>query len=110
MIGHGYRKGEHMADFVHPEFLVETEWLSRHLNDPAVVVLDCTVHLIPNPATTYDVSRGGRILRRATFRARSSSTCPGMFPTRRRNCASCARRRRISPRPCGASALATIRA
>ncbi|HEY8290733.1 MAG TPA: sulfurtransferase [Acetobacteraceae bacterium] len=47
-----------MADFVHPEFLVETEWLSRHLNDPAVVVLDCTVHLIPNPKTTYDVKPG----------------------------------------------------
>lgn len=47
-----------MAGFVHPEFLVETEWLGEHLDDPNVVVLDCTTHLIPNPATTYDVVPG----------------------------------------------------
>jgi thiosulfate/3-mercaptopyruvate sulfurtransferase len=47
-----------VAGFVHPEFLVETEWLAEHLNDPKVVVLDCTTHLIPNPATTYDVVPG----------------------------------------------------
>jgi thiosulfate/3-mercaptopyruvate sulfurtransferase len=45
-----------MADFVHPEFLVETEWLARHLDD--VVVLDCTVHLIPDPRITYVVKPG----------------------------------------------------
>ena len=44
--------------FVHPEFLVETDWLAQHLTDPKVVVLDCTVHLIPNPKTTYDVVSG----------------------------------------------------
>jgi thiosulfate/3-mercaptopyruvate sulfurtransferase len=44
--------------FVHPEFLVETEWLAPHLADPNVVVLDCTVHLIPNPKITYDVVPG----------------------------------------------------
>ncbi len=42
-----------MADFVHPEYLVETDWLAQHLND--VIVLDCTVHLIPDPKTTYGV-------------------------------------------------------
>lgn len=47
-----------MADFVHPEFLVETDWQARHLHDPEVVVLDCTTHLIPNPATTYTVKPG----------------------------------------------------
>jgi thiosulfate/3-mercaptopyruvate sulfurtransferase len=47
-----------MADFVHPEFLVETDWLERNLSDPKVVVLDCTTHLIPNPAITYDVVPG----------------------------------------------------
>jgi thiosulfate/3-mercaptopyruvate sulfurtransferase len=47
-----------MAAFVHPEFLVETDWLAQHLRDPGVVVLDCTTHLIPNPATTYDVVPG----------------------------------------------------
>jgi thiosulfate/3-mercaptopyruvate sulfurtransferase len=42
-----------MTDFVHPEYLVETEWLAQHLND--VIVLDCTVHLIPDPKITYVV-------------------------------------------------------
>lgn len=40
-----------MTGFVHPEFLAETDWLVRHLSD--VVVLDCTVHLIPDPKITY---------------------------------------------------------
>jgi thiosulfate/3-mercaptopyruvate sulfurtransferase len=44
--------------FVHPEFLVTTDWMAEHLSDPKVVVLDCTVHLIPNPKTTYDVVPG----------------------------------------------------
>jgi thiosulfate/3-mercaptopyruvate sulfurtransferase len=47
-----------MSGFVHPEFLVETDWLEHHLSDPNVVVLDCTTHLIPNPAATYDVVPG----------------------------------------------------
>jgi thiosulfate/3-mercaptopyruvate sulfurtransferase len=47
-----------MADFVHPEFLVETDWLEQHLTDPNVVVLDCTTHLVPNAKTTYDVVPG----------------------------------------------------
>jgi thiosulfate/3-mercaptopyruvate sulfurtransferase len=42
-----------MAGFVHPEFLVETGWLAEHLGD--VVLLDCTVHLIPDPRNTYVV-------------------------------------------------------
>jgi len=44
--------------FVHPEFLVETDWLAAHLNDPDVVVLDCTTHLIPDPKITYQVVPG----------------------------------------------------
>jgi thiosulfate/3-mercaptopyruvate sulfurtransferase len=47
-----------MTDFAHPEFLVETDWLEQHLSDPNLVVLDCTTHLIPNPAITYDVVPG----------------------------------------------------
>jgi thiosulfate/3-mercaptopyruvate sulfurtransferase len=45
-----------MPGFVHPEFLVETDWLARHLAD--VVVLDCTTHLVPDPKTTYVVKPG----------------------------------------------------
>ena len=45
-----------MAGYDHPEFLVETDWLEQNLTK--VVVLDCTTHLIPNPAITYDVVPG----------------------------------------------------
>jgi len=47
-----------MTGFAYPEFLVETGWLEQHLDDPTVVVLDCTTHLIPNPKITYDVVPG----------------------------------------------------
>lgn len=47
-----------MAGFVHPEFLVETDWLAQHLNDPNVLVFDCTTHLIPDPKITYQVVPG----------------------------------------------------
>jgi len=47
-----------MSGFAHPEFLVETDWLARHPNDPDVLVLDCTTHLIPDPKTTYQVVPG----------------------------------------------------
>lgn len=32
-------------DFAHPEYLVSTEWLAEHLDDPHVVVLDVTARL-----------------------------------------------------------------
>jgi len=44
--------------YVHPEYLVETDWLAAHLGDPKLVVLDCTVHLIPDPKITYTVKSG----------------------------------------------------
>jgi thiosulfate/3-mercaptopyruvate sulfurtransferase len=47
-----------MSGFTHPEYLVDTEWLAQHLGDPNVLVLDCTTHLIPDPATTYQVKPG----------------------------------------------------
>jgi len=33
--------------FVHPEYVVDTAWLAAHLDDPSVVVLDVTTHLVP---------------------------------------------------------------
>ncbi|MFL5253564.1 MAG: sulfurtransferase [Rhodopila sp.] len=45
-----------MTAFVHPEYLVETDWLAQHLNE--VVVLDCTTHLIPDPKITYVIKLG----------------------------------------------------
>jgi thiosulfate/3-mercaptopyruvate sulfurtransferase len=45
--------------FIHPEFIVETDWLAEHLNDPNVRVLDCTTHLMPpTQGGAYDVVSG----------------------------------------------------
>lgn len=44
--------------FTHPEYLAETDWLAAHLGDPNLVVLDGTVHLIPDPKITYTVKSG----------------------------------------------------
>ena len=44
-----------MSGFTHPEYLVETDWLAQDLNNPDVLVLDCTTHLIPDPKITYQV-------------------------------------------------------
>src|SRR3954451_18318484 len=44
--------------FAHPEFLAKTDWLAAHLHDPNVIVLDGTVHLIPDPKITYTVKSG----------------------------------------------------
>jgi thiosulfate/3-mercaptopyruvate sulfurtransferase len=46
------------SGYVHPEYLVETDWLAAHLGDPKLVVLDCTTHLIPDPKITYTVKPG----------------------------------------------------
>ncbi len=47
-----------MSGFTHPEYLVETEWLAQNLNNPEVLVLDCTTHLIPDPKIIYQVKPG----------------------------------------------------
>jgi thiosulfate/3-mercaptopyruvate sulfurtransferase len=47
-----------MTGFAHPEYLVETDWLAQHLDDPNVLVFDCTTHLIPDPKITYQVKPG----------------------------------------------------
>jgi len=46
--------------FVHPEYLVETGWLTTHLDDPGVRVLDCSTHLPPLPDNSYYTVRPGR--------------------------------------------------
>jgi GAF domain-containing protein/3-mercaptopyruvate sulfurtransferase SseA len=46
-------------DFVHPEFLVETEWLAAHLGRSDLHILDCTVHIAFNPVTMFEISSGG---------------------------------------------------
>ncbi len=54
-----------MSEFAHPEYLVDTAWMAANLTDPDVVVLDCTTHLIPNPAITYDVVPGREAFEKA---------------------------------------------
>jgi thiosulfate/3-mercaptopyruvate sulfurtransferase len=44
--------------FAHPEYLVDTAWLAAHVDDPGVVVLDATTHLIPEPGAGYRVLPG----------------------------------------------------
>ena len=46
-------------NFAHPEFIVETDWLADHLEDPKLRVLDCTTHLMPpTQGGAYDVVSG----------------------------------------------------
>ena len=44
--------------FAHPEFLVESDWLAAHLDDPELRIFDCTIHLIANPDIGYTVKPG----------------------------------------------------
>ncbi len=45
--------------FLHPEYIVETDWLADHLDDVGVRVLDCTTHLMPPTISgPYDVVSG----------------------------------------------------
>jgi thiosulfate/3-mercaptopyruvate sulfurtransferase len=37
-------------DFARPQYLVETDWLAKHLGDPGVRMLECTVFLHPADA------------------------------------------------------------
>jgi thiosulfate/3-mercaptopyruvate sulfurtransferase len=47
------------SGFVHPEFLVSTEWLAQQLKSPAVCVVDSTIHTLPFPdLSLYDVVSG----------------------------------------------------
>jgi len=43
-------------DFARPQYLVESDWLAQHLEDPGVRVLECTVYLHP-----ADVPGGYRV-------------------------------------------------
>jgi thiosulfate/3-mercaptopyruvate sulfurtransferase len=45
-------------DYAHPEYLVDTDWLAAHLEDPGVRVFDTTTILEPHPEKTYTVVSG----------------------------------------------------
>ena len=44
--------------FERPQFLVETEWLAQHLDDPGVRALECTVYLHPKPEGGFRAESG----------------------------------------------------
>jgi len=47
------------SGFVHPEFLVPTDWLAGNLNNPQLCIVDCTTHLPPLPDfSLYNVVSG----------------------------------------------------
>jgi thiosulfate/3-mercaptopyruvate sulfurtransferase len=50
--------------WINPQFLVETDWLAAHLDDPALRVLECTTILHPRPEGGYRAESG-----RATWAA-----------------------------------------
>jgi len=47
-----------MVGFAHPEYLVDTAWLAGHIDEPGMVVLDATTHLVPEPTSGYRVVAG----------------------------------------------------
>ena len=44
--------------FARPQYLVETDWLAQHLDDPGVRVLECTVYLHPQPDRGFRAESG----------------------------------------------------
>ncbi|MGH7313669.1 MAG: sulfurtransferase [Candidatus Rokuibacteriota bacterium] len=44
--------------FKRPQYLVETDWLAGHLEDPAVRILECTVFLYPKPTAGFRAESG----------------------------------------------------
>jgi thiosulfate/3-mercaptopyruvate sulfurtransferase len=62
-------------DFVHPEFLVETEWLAGHLGQPDLRILDCTVHIAFNPVTMFEIGSGAADFEQEHIPGAQSSTC-----------------------------------
>jgi len=44
--------------YARPEYLVETDWLGDHLDDPDLRIFDCTTHLIPDPDKVFRVESG----------------------------------------------------
>jgi len=45
-------------DSVLPQYLVDTDWLERHLSEPSLRLFDCSVLLIPDPPRVYRIETG----------------------------------------------------
>ena len=48
-----------MVGYVHPEYLVETDWLATHLEAPNLRIYDCSVDMTYSKEKGYD-SKNGR--------------------------------------------------
>lgn len=84
--------------FIHPEFIVETEWLANHLNDSDVRVLDCTTHLMPPKNGGHTMSFPVVLItRKGTFPARVLQTSTMIFPIKTIDYISCCHRRNFLP-------------
>ena len=44
--------------YIHPEFVVDTDWLTAHLDDSDLVILDATTHTTPAPPKPYGILSG----------------------------------------------------
>ncbi|MEJ2130565.1 MAG: sulfurtransferase [Gammaproteobacteria bacterium] len=47
-----------MTGIEKPGFVVGSEWLAAHLDDPDLRIYDCTVHLVPDPPRAYAAKSG----------------------------------------------------
>ncbi|HJN51941.1 MAG: sulfurtransferase [Pseudomonadales bacterium] len=47
-----------MNEYPNQQFLVETEWLHRHLEDDDLRIIDSSLTLVPDPKTTYRIESG----------------------------------------------------
>ena len=70
-----------------PQYLVETDWLAMHLDDPALRLLECTAILHPRPEGGYR-AESGRSIWAAGPRGAGSPTSPTTSVTAHRGCAS----------------------
>ena len=60
-------------DYARPEYLVETDWLQKHLDDPGLRVVDCT-HYLPN---YFDESAGRHIEKLSGRKNHENGHIPG---------------------------------
>jgi thiosulfate/3-mercaptopyruvate sulfurtransferase len=92
-----------MSGFAHPEYLVTTEWLAAHLDDPNVIVLDCTMHLTPDRETSYQMKPGLEDFERSHIKGAQFVNMLRDVFARRSRYPSCGSRQRTSPPRCNVS-------
>ena len=71
----------------HPEWLVESDWLAAHLDDPRLRIFDCTTHFQARSGHRLPRRSGRAAIRKSIFRAPVSSTSKPTFPITKAPCA-----------------------